>query len=356
MNRIHCNSYNRICYFLLSCLLTFPSPIYSKNSVTSLRCGRLGDSVVILSKTLLLSQEYGLEFLYTPLPGLNHFFMYENEKKLTEQERKQFDNIIKVTDKDQFEKNLIESGNNLYIIDRYSKIYSKDALLKYTLEHPDFLDLLKKKLMPIKKVNKLSLPSHYISIAVHVRKGNGHDRPLFSIQQYNSLPDQRRNAKEKKRYSDKRWPTKFPPDQYYIDQIKKLSNLLGNPPLYVHIFTDDKNPDKLMKRYKKALSMNNIIFACTNKNNDLIDDLCNMMNFDCMIASSSHFSWTAKLLGNHKIVINSAHGTWNGQILHIDRTIITLFDRNKKKVEKYRFDGNISHLRDEVVEIFLRDA
>ncbi|NRB21192.1 hypothetical protein HRU45_00420 [Candidatus Dependentiae bacterium] len=353
--------------FISILVILSPYFLYTRNSITSLRSGRLGDSVLILSKTLLFAKKYGLEFLYTPLPGLEHLAIDTTEKKYTEQKQKEFKRRKHITTSKEFTNHLIANDNILYVTTIHSNLdiesplwpintrndykhdYPAEGIFEYAVEHPEFLQKLKKLLTPIKKINKLTLPADKITIAIHVRHPSGTDSQLLSIQQYDNPIENNESTKERIIYADKIWPLKFPPDQYYINQIKKLSHLLGNSPLYVHIFTDDKNPDALMHRYKKALNMNNISFGCVQKNGDMIDDLFNMMDFDCIIASLSHFAWTAQLLGNHKIIINPIGWQWHGQILHIDQTKIMLPDREFHKVVQYRFDGDVLHLRDQVL-------
>ena len=55
------------------------------------------------------------------------------------------------------------------------------------------------------------------------------------------------------------WETRFPPLQFYIDQIIKLSNDLGNPPLFISICTDDKNPEELVQTIRQKIDKPNII-------------------------------------------------------------------------------------------------
>ncbi len=345
--------------FLLYLVFFYPLSASTKNGITCKPCGRLGDSIVILSKALLLAHKYNLEFMYRPLPELQHFNIHTTQK--------QFDHRVDLKNENVLAKHIEKNNNTLYVTHIHSILniemplwpekisetsnsyYPTGGIFEYAVEHPEFLQKLKKLLTPIKKINKLTLPAAKITIAIHVRHPSGTDPQLLSIQQYDNPIENNKSTKGRIMYADKIWPLKFPPDQYYINQIKKLSGVLGNPPLYVHLFTDDKNPDALMKRYKKAINLKNVSFGCVKKNGDMIDDLFNMMDFDCIVASLSHFSWTAQLLGNHKIIINPIGWQWHGQILHIDQTKIMFPDREYHKVVQYRFDGDVLHLRDQVL-------
>ena len=168
---------------------------------------------------------------------------------------------------------------------------------------------IKKMIKPYKPLPEFNLPENIITVAVHVRKGGGFDAPLLSKQ-------------KSPFYADQRWPTKFPPDQYYIDQIKQLSEMLGDPPLYVHIFTDHQKPTEIVERYRKAVSKPNITYHCREEGNrhdrNILEDLFAMAKFDCLIRGSSHFSLSAQLIGNHMIVIHPKKAKWEGNKLIIE--------------------------------------
>ena len=129
-----------------------------------------------------------------------------------------------------------------------------------------------------------------------------------------------------KYYADKKFPLKFPPEQYYVDQIKRISKLFDDVPLFVYIFTDDSSPLGLVEKIKKAVNKNNITFACRNRGNvhyaHVVEDFYNMSRFDCLIRSGSHFAIAAQLLGSHKIIIYPKHWQWVGKKLVIDEVFI----------------------------------
>ena len=157
-------------------------------------------------------------------------------------------------------------------------------------------------------------------------------------------------------WMDKVRPGKFPPDQYYLDQIKQLSNVLDDPPLYIHIFTDYESPYELVKKYDEYLKMNNIEFGYTPKGESgVVIDLFNMIRFDCFIASLSTFAFAAQLLGEHKIIINPSHLTWQGKKLIVDEVKISLPDRINHIAKQYRFDGDVSHLHNEIKAALIKE-
>jgi len=167
------------------------------------------------------------------------------------------------------------------------------------------------------------LPQDKISVAVHVRKGGGFDQSLSSIQYYPS------NMISRKFYADEKWPIKFLPEQYYVNQIKRISKLFDDASLFVYIFTDDRCPLRLVKRIEKAVNKCNITFSCRNcgntHNTHVVEDFYNMARFDCLIRSGSHFALASQLLGNHQVVIYPKHWQWVGRKLVIDE--VSIIDR-----------------------------
>ncbi|HVW99408.1 MAG TPA: hypothetical protein VHA52_03065 [Candidatus Babeliaceae bacterium] len=122
-------------------------------------------------------------------------------------------------------------------------------------------------------------------------------------------------------------PLKFPPTQFYIDQIAMLSKFLDNRPLYIHLFTDDKNPQKLLQLLQQHVDLPNITYGYNNSGS-LIHDCYHMAQFDCLIKSTSTFSSIAQLIGDHMITIIPTESFWDSNILVINNT--TWFIRSEK--------------------------
>lgn len=147
-----------------------------------------------------------------------------------------------------------------------------------------------------------------------------------------------------KKNKDKKWPLKFPPAQYYIDQVKLLSEILENRPLYLYIFTDDKNPKALCKKIKTAVNKSNITFACRSDNNKHLihstsfDDLFSLAQFDCIIRSASNFARISQIIGKHKIIIFPTHATWVNNKLIMDTINIIINNSDATYVESFTLD------------------
>ena len=127
-------------------------------------------------------------------------------------------------------------------------------------------------------------------------------------------------------YADKLWPMKFVPDTYFISQIKYLSELLENQPLYIHLFTDFHSPKLLVEKYERALNKKNIIFGCREIGNDhctcTLEDLFNMTYFDYFIRGGSNYAQIAQLIGRYKIVIYPKSASWHGNQMKVVPGII----------------------------------
>ena len=127
-------------------------------------------------------------------------------------------------------------------------------------------------------------------------------------------------------------PCKFPPNQYFIDQIVTLSKILGNVPMYVHIFTDENDTFALLSEFKKRVNLPNIIWGCRADGNvgdyNVVEDFYVMSKFDYLIRPASSYSLGASLLGMHKIIILPKHSRWvSKEVLIIDEIEIDYHDK-----------------------------
>lgn len=293
-------------------------------SITNSSRGRFGDQLVTYFKVKWLAYKYGLKILYTPFKYSDQLVLDDIEELCTREKIQKFQSII------DFEK---PSPNN-----NESQIIKKDGILYKTSlycqvkhwsskENKHFLDEIKKLIKPKKTLTTIELPNDRINVAVHVRKGGGYDRVLLSN------PDAGRPNVV---YSDIKLPLKFPSDDYYIDQIKFISQYFKNKPLYVYIFTDDKNPAQLLQKYEQALNNNNIIFDCRKEDNhydkNVLEDLFSMIKFDCLIRPSSSFSLIVELLGNHAVVIYPIEASIKDNKIIIEKVSIITNKNLKKKL------------------------
>lgn len=211
------------------------------------------------------------------------------------------------------------NGRVTYIVDFNPILFESPELLNKIKKDQKFCKEIREKISPIGEIELIHPPKDIFSVAVHIRNGGGYDLPLLSEQIF--APDSKRkrllskNGLFKNEFGDSEWPTKFFPEQFFIDQIKELSKKLNHRPLYVFIFTDNLNPEELRKRIENNVNLPNIIFDSrkiySNDRKQLLTDFFSMPNFDCLIRPiSSHFSLLTEFLADYKIVIYPKNFYW----------------------------------------------
>lgn len=280
--------------------------------------GRLGDHIRDYSKAKYFSYKYNLPLYVMNFQYVERFNFWGCEKYNKNLEA-QFKKKIVV----QVESDIIQNLTDDAVLFECNSDTKTPNIYIYSSENPDFASQLKNLLRPCEPVPLLNLPKDKITVAIHVRKGTGYDGYLSSPQLYSGheylVTYEEKASMADEAVCESLWnilgirgidfgfPDKFPPDQYYIDQIYKLSDMLGNVPLYVYIFTDHSNPQEIKRVFESFIKRPNIAFDCpqSSRSHDshVIEDLYNMSRFDCLIRSCSCYGQAAQLMGNHKIVI-----------------------------------------------------
>jgi len=240
--------------------------------------GRFGDNLVSYSKAKWMSRMFDIPLLYLPFPYADELMLHENEQIYTLERHEQFAATVQLLKGPPYA--LSKNNNTLYIcrwktgvvVDWYDQ---------------SFLEEMKKNIAPRYELEKIAIPDNCISIAAHVRNGG-----TFAAD----------TLQEKERC-----PLRFLPEEFFIDQIQRLSEMFPEENLYVHIFTDHPQPAKLAKKFNKALNNPRITFGCRIEGNDhksnVLEDFFSMMDFDCLIRPGSHYSRFVQRLGNNKVVI-----------------------------------------------------
>lgn len=259
--------------------------------------GRFGDNLISYLHAKWISYHYKIPLLYKTFKYSDQLTLHEKEKKLTSQLFKSFSHVITPSLKrlvDYTERN----PSTLYVIPYFPEIFripenKKDSYhFNVDWDDPGFVNEIRKMLTPISIRAKLVLPKDRISVAVHVRKGGGFDTP----------------DKWKKR------PLKLPPDSYYIEQIERMSTILGGEPLYVYIFTDDESPATIVEHFEKYFENTEVQFDCRREGNhhnaNVVQDFVEMGQFDCLIRPNSHYSIVISKIAPFKVVISPSHFAW----------------------------------------------
>ena len=278
--------------------------------------GRFGDCLSTYCKAKWFSYKHNLKLLYKEFTYSDQLALHIREINYNADQKDSFSKIIKVKNESDIINN--KDQNVLFISNFYSQT---PGLYEYGFQDTEFANLIKCALTPIVQMPIIEKQENSITAAVHVRKGGGFDKPLSSEQTY----------KKNEQYADQIWPTKFPPDQYYIDQIKVLKKIIGiQTQLVIYLLTDDPNPAALAARYSQILNDPLISFIYRGKDNshdsNVVEDFYLMAHCDCLIRSSSLFAKAAQLLGNHEVIIYPMHGKWIDEKVIIDPVGIIIRD------------------------------
>jgi hypothetical protein len=322
---------------------TISAPASIPNAITyRLTHGRLGDQMLAYATAKWLSYKYQIPLLYQPFQHSEKFKLHLNEKLPAEQNQHQYAQDVSIEPSTVLHK--ISSDSTLYISHLNVKndvLQDLDSTGRCVAQDPQFKKIVTDMFTPTVPIKKLKLPKRRITVALHVRKGSGRDQPLLSRQLYDTKSYLSKTIRTidktdvKKLHADERYPNKFPPDQFYIDQLRLLSDLLDNQLMYVYLFTDYKDPQRLVNIYKLALRRPNITFAYHSpellQEMDVIDDYWNMAQFDCLIRGGSNLSRAAQLFGNHTVVIYVKDCHWHADAVVADEVEIIVYNKKDRK-------------------------
>lgn len=319
-----------------SCAITF-----QKNP------GRLGDQILNYCKHKWLAHKYNLD-LY--VPDFNYksvFTLSKHEKSAKELDRDKYMHSVKIkadTDiRPRKSQDIVYIGQFYLMIDNIADKYKwSDHLFGLTIINPAFGDKIRDMLKLRVEFPDLSTPSDCISVAIHIRKGGGFDNPLASAL-YRDQANIPTKIKKGSQFADRAAPFKFPPEQFYLDQLLNLYEHLNRQSLYVYIFTDDKKPKEIANRLRERVPFKNIHFdyrpSGNAHNKNVIEDIYAMSRCDYLIRSKSHFPWISQMMGQHKGIIYPASYAWKGAFLHINKVHMDLPDREKHTITRITYSS-----------------
>lgn len=327
-----------ICYNSTSCLDNTSTYALS-NNIDGGNIDRFGDQLVQYIKVKWLARIHNIPFVLRS-------FKYADQLVLCKKER--------LLDKRSFIQKIRIRDNHIPILFQEKTLYEID--FEYALDPPTNLDdyeqfrnEMRSLIAPIHALKPFDFPAHAISVAVHVRKGSGIDKRLYSRQRYEPVPAQYhfddiypyliqepnysllQTRTKESTYADTYYPFRFPPEQFYIDQIRYLSELLADYPLYVFIFTDAKYPEAIAHIFRSALADKpNITFDhhkyTQSTGQQVLQDLFLMSRFECLIRPASHFSEVAEFIGIHQIILFPRNYEWQDDKLMITEVNVRIND------------------------------
>lgn len=317
-------------FYLIS--LLFFDNLIAKPIITNGLGGGLGDNLAIFCLGRSLALKYDLDFELQTFDGSEFFTFHDNLKII------HGPLIAKPLDSETDLLNALESNQKFY-----AHIFTDCGFVS-----KDILDVLRRELTIKEALPEWisHLPSDKIKVAVHIRTGLGkdhYDGELCSIQLYDYDATKIQYHKwdalpfihlvnlginpffPKKVCSDITFNSlRFPPLQFYLDQLARLYEYFGKEPLFVHIFTDHPEPQKLLLEFKKFFLNRNIEFYCNEYagNKSLISEIYAMSKFNVLVRSYSYFARISELIGDHKLIIFPLKYIWeDGKLIITDVAI-----------------------------------
>lgn len=341
---------------ILAALLIFY--LQPKSGVTYIDNGaRLGDRLVCYLHAKWISYKYNIPLYFVTFPYADQLRLFSKEKfhisysdinKLARefgskqefgsgQEFKLLDNCLHIIPyfPESLEEHRPRKTNHPYKAPNPRGFPT--TYFKVNWDEPGFKSLVKNIVSPKNFINLIEPPKGYYAIALHVRKGRGFDIPLLSETPRNKI-------RFDVLYHDVGAPWKVPPDEYYINELKRVLKNKDDERIYIYLFSDDPQIKSLVDKYRNAIKDPRVVWdyreSGNNHDMNVLEDLFSIAhNFDCLIRGDSNFSIISDIIGDHELVISPAdHDFINGylsitkvniKLRKLNRTLISILDSNK---------------------------
>lgn len=286
--------------------------------------GRLGDNLLGYVHAKWLAYKHDITLLYRPFP-------YSDKLMLSKDEMHYKDGLCAHFIRPVFGDNPnYLADDTLFTIPIFAHALidktdgSTSNLYRFDPDYQDqqFKEQLQKMIKPIQNLTLITPPKGRTSVALHVRKNSGgFDWEISTevIERLGYLPAGT--------YLDLLYPLKCPSDEYYIEQVHTISKLLDHIPLYIYIFTDDPNPQRIAEKLQaRCANLKNIEFDYRKTVNhhqaNVLEDLFSLLNFDMLIRADSSFSIIAEMIGTFKMVISPENYQKIGDTIVINKVAI----------------------------------
>ena len=255
--------------------------------------GRFGDNLLSYMHAKWFSFQYDIALLYRPFPYSEKLCLEKYDQRLQGNRDKKFFQHYVLKKGDDLEKFVLLDSlkSTLYIIPYFPESdweFEKEhnyPYFKVDWNDTQFRQLIKKMIAPRSKIPQLSLPKDKISVALHLRTGDGFD-----------------NAETINFFT-----LKFPPIDFYIKQLQRLVQVFENKQLYVHIFSDAFEIQKIVCQIQRHFDPEKVQFGFRNEGNNwkenVIEDFFALTQFHASIHGESNFAFCAGILSEYLIEI-----------------------------------------------------
>ncbi len=254
--------------------------------------GRLGDNLVAYIHAKYIAHLFDMPLYFKPFTYSDQFMMDKLEKK--------YDPGIHTGPHVVFEKDedfaKFQERKALYVIPyfpdfdgEYIDLYHGQSF-EMNWEDKKFIAKLKTMIAPVNPIETLRLNKNRINVALHIRKAGGSDSVHMSNLYF----------------------LKFAPEDFYINQIKRICKCFPTKKIYAHIFTNDPNPQAIAERFQKQLKGFPVKMGFRNGNQEpyVLQDFFSMLKFDVIIRSEANLSYIAAKIGKAIIEIFPVRGHW----------------------------------------------
>lgn len=268
-----------------------------------------GDNLMSFVRGKWLSFNYNIPLLYKPFPYSNQLGLHNEEKKrFSSSQLSKFEDIHEV--QNELDVCFEDSSNTLYVVPSFSEPESpyefetEIPFFEVDWHNKDFRKLLKKDLKPVKEIPPIKFPRGRINVAVY-------------------MPQPAESEKEE---LCQKFPLQYPPDRYYVEQLKKLNQMLYSRPIFVYVFTENRNPTEALKKLQTNVGANNIIYECKKttrpSKTSAVDDFFNIAKFDCLIRPSCNLGFLIEQFNDFLISIKPIHYKTEKNTIIIDEVHI----------------------------------
>ncbi len=319
-------------------ILFWTTSLIAQSGLTYEVTGRLGDNLLTYCKHKWIAHVHKLNLYVPHFKYADAFEILDTE--LTARNIPRHLRNVRLNNQSQLTR---QNSNYLYHSSYYTQIENleldecADFVFKKSIEDPKFGQDVREALS-LKNAHKteIKIPLDKITVAIHIRKGCGIDYPLISKQYINDPQIPRIDPEI---YSDEHHSLKFPPEQFYAEQLEKLYYLLDKQPLYGFIFTDDAHPFAIAQKLTAYLEKKGIkIILDTNEANttaqsSIMADIYAMTKFDYLIRSESHFPWISQMIGSHKGIIRPVACEWEDGYLKMTKVLMDIPDRSRNMLK-----------------------